>query len=141
MPRPEITDEYKKKVAKGVKKAIEEGKLSGKETYKAKMKQTETPESFVELNNRTRQKIVKRLRDNDLINGCVNCGWGKAICDIHHTKGRDEENCHQLNKLVYICPNCHRLAHKNIIDDQKLKTLEEMVGDKWKKYYYWYPKN
>lgn len=65
---------------------------------------------------------------------CSNCNWDKDICDIHHIRGRKIQNPHDHENLCYLCPNCHRLAHKGKIE--KLISLKEFIGDLWKNFYF-----
>lgn len=73
----------------------------------------------------TAVKILQRMKLC-----CFSCGWDKAACDIHHivpaSKGGTDEN----SNLTYLCPNCHRLAHRGKLT--VFPTLEEKLGDSWK---------
>lgn len=89
------------------------------------------PESLLELSSRTIRKILKRLEI-----GCSRCKWNEGTCDIHHIHGRKIENPNKHNNLTYICPNCHRLFHEKKIGFNDVITLEQQIGDNWKKYYY-----
>jgi len=89
------------------------------------------PNSILELSNRTANKILKRMKL-----ACSRCGWNEAPCDLHHIKGRKIEDCDNHSNLSYLCPNCHRLAHNNLIKSDELITFDQYVGDKWTEYYY-----
>jgi predicted HNH restriction endonuclease len=39
------------------------------------------------------------------------------VCDIHHINGRDVENPDAMVNLTYLCPNCHRMAHRGLLED------------------------
>ena len=84
--------------------------------------------SLLDISKRTVSKIIKRL---GLV--CFSCGWDKAICDIHHIIHTKNGGTNDHTNLTYICPNCHRLAHKGLLTD--FKTIEEVIGDSWKKHY------
>ena len=84
------------------------------------------PLSILELPGRTVTKILKRLGI-----GCSVCGWNEDVCDVHHIRGRKIENADAHENLTYICPNCHRLAHKGKIAVESLVTLSAYVGEKW----------
>jgi hypothetical protein len=90
-----------------------------------------TPESILDLAKRTVSKIFKRMKV-----GCSNCGWSEGTCDLHHIRGRKIENANDHNNLTLLCPNCHRLAHEKKIPIEKIKTLEQHIGDIWKTFYY-----
>jgi len=68
--------------------------------------------------------------------GCFRCGWNEGSCDIHHIRGRKIENPHAHHNLTHLCPNCHRLAHQNVVSTDELITFEDAVGDEWKKFYF-----
>jgi len=91
--------------------------------------------NIFEISSRTRMKLLIRLM-KDLKLGCSICGWDKAICDIHHIRGRKIENPHDHTNLMIVCPNCHRLIHTGKI--KKIIPLSELIGDQWKSYYYAY---
>jgi 5-methylcytosine-specific restriction endonuclease McrA len=65
--------------------------------------------------------------------GCSNCGWKEAACDIHHILPLKKGGKNEHKNLTVLCPNCHRLAHNNILTN--LITLEEQVGDSWLQHY------
>jgi len=56
---------------------------------------------------------------------CLNCGWDKSSRDIHHilpvTKGGKDE----ISNLITLCPNCHRLAHRDLLSKEELFELLE----------------
>ena len=66
---------------------------------------------------------------------CSNCGWDKTVCDVHHIHGRKIDRPNSFDNLSYLCPNCHRLAHKNILKPEELISLSSQIKDEWKKYY------
>lgn len=38
--------------------------------------------------------------------------------------------------MTYICPNCHRMAHSGVLNEEHFVSLEEYKGDSWLTYYY-----
>jgi 5-methylcytosine-specific restriction endonuclease McrA len=44
---------------------------------------------------------------------CVICSWNEAHCDDHHIIPLSEGGLNQLNNIVIICPNCHRVIHES----------------------------
>lgn len=84
--------------------------------------------SLLECSKRTVSKIVQRMKLS-----CFNCGWNECACDIHHITPKSKGGTDEHNNLTYLCPNCHRLAHTGKL--HTFKTLFEMVGDDWKKFY------
>lgn len=91
--------------------------------------------NIYQLSSRTVTKIVNRLLKNKEISCCV-CGWDLARGHIHHIKGRKIENANSHDNLTYLCPNCHTLAHENLLDMSKVINLNVHIGDLWKKYYF-----
>lgn len=110
------------KIRKGEAQSVAVGKGT-------KGKYVQNPENILQLSSRTTSKVLLRLNI-----GCSNCGWDKDVCDIHHIHGKKIPNANNHSNLCYLCPNCHRLAHKHKID--KLISLQEMIGEKWKEFYF-----
>jgi hypothetical protein len=54
-----------------------------------------------------------RTMNKSLNHTCQICGWNKANCDIHHKIGRSNGGKWEKDNLILVCPNCHRLLHKN----------------------------
>lgn len=90
--------------------------------------------SILDFSNRTVSKIIHRMLEDDKTFGCSVCDWNDTIGDIHHINGRKIKDANDLNNLCYLCPNCHRKVHKNIIEKNNLISFDKQVGDKWKKY-------
>lgn len=84
-------------------------------------------QSILEYAGRTTGKILKRLGI-----GCSRCGWNEAPCDIHHIHPRAKGGTDDHSNLTYLCPNCHRLAHRGMIET--FVTLAEQIGDRWREY-------
>jgi len=82
-----------------------------------------------DISSRTKSKILERMNL-----GCSRCGWAKSTGDFHHIVPRSKGGDNSHSNLTYLCPNCHRLAHTNKLDE--FITFEEQVKDKWKEYYY-----
>ena len=97
----------------------------------SKHKFVKNPKSLYDFSSRTRVKILKRLGIS-----CFIGEWNEEVCDLHHIKGRKIPNCHNHKNLTYLCPNHHRLVHNKRISIESIMTLEEKIGDEWKKYYY-----
>lgn len=137
--RGPCSEEQKVKVSKSLKayyKANPEKRIKGKEASKNAAKSTigkynEDPKNIFDMSHRTRSKIMDRLELS-----CFRCGWNEAKCDIHHIHGRKIKDPHSHDKLTVLCPNCHRLAEENKIDDKKIPTFEQNIGDRWKTVYY-----
>ena len=87
--------------------------------------------SILELSSRTVVKILQRLKL-----GCLICGWNESNCDIHHINGKKVKNCDGHWNLTYICPNCHRLVHTHKIDKSSLISLDKILPNNWKDFYY-----
>lgn len=85
--------------------------------------------SIKELSKRTVTKVLIRLKLS-----CFECGWNLTVCDIHHIIPISKHGTDEHSNLTYLCPNCHRLAHAGILT--KFKTLEEVVGELWKDFYF-----
>ena len=89
--------------------------------------------SILDMSKRTTMKILRRMKLP-----CFSCGWyhENVVGDIHHIIPRKEGGTDDNNNLTHICPNCHRLAHSNIIKSENLISMYDYLGDSWKDYYF-----
>ena len=132
-------NEYKEKVSNSIKKAWSENRDSfstGEKHSKivgnyTKGKYKKNIKSILDVSSRTTSKILKRLNIK-----CSICGWDKGTCDIHHINGKKIDNFNDHNNLTYICPNCHRLVHEGKINNNELKTLNDIIPENWVDLYY-----
>jgi hypothetical protein len=104
---------------------LEQTKFSKKGRYNL------NPQSIFDLSPQTRFKVISRLKL-----ACFICGWDLARCDLHHINGKDVDDPHVHSNLTYVCPNCHRLIHRGVINVETIPTLETMLKDTWKNAYY-----
>lgn len=87
--------------------------------------------SLGDVSKRTLSKIAKRMNM-----ACCICGWNEAPIDIHHITPKSKGGTNDVSNLTPLCPNCHRKAHSNLLDKSLIKSIDEIYGDEWKKYYY-----
>ena len=89
--------------------------------------------SILDMSNRTTMKILRRMKLP-----CFSCGWfhDDVVGDVHHIIPRKDGGSNENTNLTYICPNCHRLAHSNVIKSKDLISIEDYLGDSWKDYYF-----
>lgn len=89
--------------------------------------------SLFDLSSRTISKILIRLELP-----CSNCNWYKkgVSLDLHHIIERKNGGNNMHTNLSYLCPNCHRCVHSDIIKKNDLITLDLYIGNKWKDFYY-----
>jgi len=89
--------------------------------------------SILDMSSRTTMKILKRMKLP-----CFSCGWyyEGVNGDIHHIDQRKNGGSDHNANLTYICPNCHRLAHSGVIKSEDLISIQDYLGDEWKKYYF-----
>ena len=89
--------------------------------------------SILELSKRSVSKILKRANTK-----CSICRWNEAVCDIHHIKSKKNKGTNDIDNLIIVCPNCHRIIHS------KKKYSEEYLKEKnisitlnnWKDFYH-----
>lgn len=48
-------------------------------------------------------------------NKCIICGWNKTICDVHRVKSGKDGGKYVKENIIVLCPNCHRLVHKELL--------------------------
>lgn len=60
-----------------------------------------------------------------LLQPCAICGWNKASCDVHHIIPVSNGGKNEITNLITLCPNCHRMVHRNLISEEKLKKFRE----------------
>ena len=105
-------------------------KIAEKHASYERLKETT---SILDMSKRTTMKILRRMKLP-----CFTCGWYHegVVGDVHHIIPRKNGGNDENSNLTYICPNCHRLVHSDIIKPSELITIEDYLGDSWKKYYY-----
>lgn len=54
-------------------------------------------------------KWLEEIKDDP----CWVCGWDISKCDRHRITPGKEGGKYEKDNTVIICPNCHRIAHKN----------------------------
>lgn len=88
-------------------------------------------------------KYLRRVRNRDLVeerkkidnNTCQVCGFtfeirGKHIIDCHHLHPLstiENETVTNIEDLICLCPNCHRLAHSRT-DPYGIEELKDLIG-------------
>lgn len=79
------------------------------------------------LNRKTLQEIAKY----DYYRKCAICGWtlrdsNKAGpmggCELHHIIPISEGGEDSRDNLILLCPNCHKMAHVGLLDEQRLRS-------------------
>lgn len=58
-----------------------------------------------------------------LLYPCANCNWNVGPRDVHHIIHACNGGKNDLSNLITLCPNCHRLAHRNLLSEDKLQEL------------------
>ena len=58
---------------------------------------------------------------------CALCGWhiprcAGGGCEVHHIKEVCNGGSNEINNLILLCPNCHKMVHKGLILDKTLKS-------------------
>jgi 5-methylcytosine-specific restriction endonuclease McrA len=57
---------------------------------------------------------------------CQVCGWNEDSCDVHHIVAKSKSGKNTLDNAVVLCPNCHRLANRGRISEEKLKEYKTL---------------
>lgn len=61
-----------------------------------------------------------RIRDN---HRCVVCGFG-FVTDVHHILAKANGGEDDIENLITLCPNHHRMAHEGLIDVSSFKRTD-----------------
>ena len=56
---------------------------------------------------------------------CELCKWDKTTRDLHHIIEVVNGGTNELNNLLCVCPNCHRMIHNNLISEDDIKNVIE----------------
>lgn len=89
--------------------------------------------SLLNLSKRTVSKILKRANQK-----CSICGWNESSCDIHHIVERKNGGTDDIDNLIIVCPNCHRVIHsekKYSIDFLRSLSIEKTFKN-WCDFYH-----
>lgn len=91
------------------------------------------PNSILDVSKRTITKILKRANK-----GCSICGWNESTCDIHHIIERKNGGTDNIDNLIIVCPNCHRIIHttKKYSKQFLLSLSIDKTFVNWKDFYY-----
>jgi hypothetical protein len=68
------------------------------------------------LSMKTYNRVFKKI-------GCEICGWNESTTDLHHIIPVSEGGINELNNLINVCPNHHRMIHKNLISEDKINEI------------------
>ena len=77
---------------------------------------------LIKTNNGLTNKYQKIL----LSLPCEVCGWNQGPRDVHHILPVKEGGKNEIYNLITLCPNCHRLSHRNLLSKDKLNKLVEI---------------
>ena len=69
----------------------------------------------------SQRQYQKRI--NKLGGRCARCGYSQVL-DIHHIILRSEGGSNSNDNLIVLCPNCHALFHRGLIDKSELFLLK-----------------
>lgn len=57
---------------------------------------------------------------------CEICGWNETSRDLHHIIEVSKGGKNEINNIISVCPNHHRMIHKNLISkDELLKLIKD----------------
>lgn len=88
--------------------------------------------TITDVSKRTITKILRRANVK-----CSICGWNESTCDIHHIIHKKDGGSDNMDNLIVVCPNCHRIIHTT--DKYNTELLQQHSLDKefsnWKDFY------
>ena len=102
------------------------------EKHASYLRETEIT-TLYDLSARTVTKIIRRMKLP-----CSQCDWyvNDVVGDLHHIIPKKQGGSNEHTNITYICPNCHREVHSGKIDSNSLISLNDYIGDEWKKFYF-----
>lgn len=68
----------------------------------------------------TEEGATRRLQFVLLHFPCMRCKWAEGPRDVHHIIPVSEGGKNTMMNLITLCPNCHRLAHRNLLSKEEL---------------------
>ena len=54
---------------------------------------------------------------------CEICKWDKTTRDLHHIIEVSNGGTNDINNLISVCPNCHRMIHNNLISKDDIENI------------------
>ena len=88
------------------------------ENYKKKYRE-KIRKSVKKYKKRNPHKYYPGLSLKDYLrirkNPCSLCGWDKFTCDFHRKVTGENGGKYNIENIIVLCPNCHKLVHNNII--------------------------
>lgn len=66
---------------------------------------------------------IKTIYRHFPIKHCEICNWSETTCDLHHVLPVSKGGKNEVNNLISVCPNHHRLIHKNLISQDYLQEI------------------
>ena len=105
-------------------------KHCGKDFISANKNAKYCSDSCKQKNYRARQKSLSE--DTDSIKvfykifeniPCEICQWNKTSRDLHHIVEVSNGGTNELNNLLCVCPNCHRMIHNNLISKDDIENI------------------
>ncbi|MGV8961856.1 MAG: HNH endonuclease [Candidatus Saccharimonadaceae bacterium] len=51
---------------------------------------------------------------------CELCQWNETSRDLHHIIKVSQGGTNELNNLICVCPNCHRMIHNNLVSKDSI---------------------
>ena len=78
--------------------------------YREKLKKDDN------LSMKTYNRVFKNI-------GCEICGWNESTTDLHHIIPVSDGGLNELNNIINVCPNHHRLIHKNLVHSDIINEI------------------
>ena len=107
-------------------------KQCGREFLSAVKSAKYCSDSCKQKNYRARQKslsedgeCIKYFYKVFLNTPCELCQWDKTTRDLHHIIEVVNGGTNELDNLICVCPNCHRMIHNNLISEDDIKNVIE----------------
>lgn len=54
---------------------------------------------------------------------CELCQWDKTTRDLHHIIEVSNGGTNELENLISVCPNCHRMIHNNLVSKDDIENV------------------
>ncbi len=67
--------------------------------------------------------LIQNHNKEHLFDNCCLCGWADSTVDLAHIISKASGGQYELDNIVPLCPNCHRLFDSNNLMAHQLEKI------------------